>query len=123
MQDSAESCKQLSYNVIRMNSDIHMLWHFVIADRLALMNFGLQRPELTFMKGEERTILFNVKVACTLIDCSSMVAGKQNFDFQLYFDTDLRWDGEPGVTMKRALEVTDGGLGLSSDLRCVGNGK
>ena len=85
------------------------------------MSFELQ--PLTFMKGEEVTILFNAKVACVLSDCSSMAAGRQNFDLQLYLDTDSRRDGEPGLMVKGALEVTDGGLGLSSDLRLVRNAK
>ena len=104
-----------------MNCDIHISWRFVIPDRLALMSFELQ--PLTLMKGEEVTILFNAKVACVLSDCSTMAAGRQNFDFQLYLDTDSRRDGEPELMMRGGFGVTDGGLGLGSDLRLVRNAK
>ena len=83
------------------------------------MTFELLPPQLTFVKGQELTVPFKVKVACTSSDCSSMTSSRENFGFQLYFDTDVTRESEPELTVKGDFQVTDGGQGFSSDLRWV----
>ena len=91
----------------------------MIPDQLALMNFELLPPQQMFVKGQDVTFAFKAKVACTSNDCSSMTAGKENFGFQLYFDTDLTRENEPALVVDGGFELMDQGQGFSSGLRWV----